>query len=390
MRSRILFVDDEPLMREFYTMVGSLLGSEYEVFTASSGKDGLTFLQNTPVDIVVSDLVMPEMNGQEFMAAVAREHPESMRIVISAHEDQLTVAQCLMFGHRYFSKPFDLKNLASILKRICRLKHQVGSEKLKRVITGLGALPTPPRLYLRLTEALNSPYSSLEEIGDIVQQDAGLTLKLLQISNSAYFGTQRRILTPADAVQTVGLEILRALVLCIHAFKFYQDKGFKSISTTDLWDHSLRVATAARKLARYENLSENACEETFVSGLLHDIGKLVLAANADADYQLVMERSRIEGTSVDQVEWEIFGATHAQVGAYLLGLWGLPEPVVSNVELHHSLDQVSHAGFTPAAAIHIAQFLERSPHRVSQLDTRFLKQIGVENRISEWQRVLEN
>lgn len=390
MRSRILFVDDEPLMREFYTMVGSLLGSEYEVFTASSGREGLSFLQSTPVDIVVSDLVMPEMNGQEFMAAVAREHPESMRIVISAHEDQLTVAQCLMFGHRYFSKPFDLKNLASILKRICRLKHQVGSEKLKRVITGLGALPTPPRLYLRLTEALNSPYSSVEEISDIVQQDAGLTLKLLQISNSAYFGVQRKILTPTDAVQIVGLEILRALVLCIHAFKFYQDKAFKSISTTELWDHSLRVATAARKLARYENLSENACEETFISGLLHDIGKLVLAANADADYQHVMERSRTEGTSVDQVEWEIFGATHAQVGAYLLGLWGLPEPVVSNVELHHSLEQVSHAGFTPAAAIHIAQFLERSPNRVAQLDTRFLKQIGVENRISEWQRVLEN
>src|SRR5687768_4407972 len=232
MRSRILFVDDEPLVREFYSMVGSLLGSDYEVYTVSSGEDGLQFLKRTPVDIVISDLVMPEMNGQEFMTAVAREHPESMRIVISAHEDQLTVAQCLMFGHRYFSKPFDLKNLASILKRICRLKHQVGSEKLKRVITGLGALPTPPRLYLRLTQAVNSPYSSLEEISAIVHEDPGLTLKLLQISNSAYFGVSRRILTPMEAVQIVGLEILRGLVLCVHAFKFYQDRSFKSVDTS--------------------------------------------------------------------------------------------------------------------------------------------------------------
>jgi putative nucleotidyltransferase with HDIG domain len=390
MRSRILFVDDEPLMREFYAMVGSMLGSEYEVFTAGSGKQGLAFLQETPVDIVVSDLVMPEMNGQEFMTAVAREHPESMRIVISAHEDQLTVAQCLMFGHRYFSKPFDLKNLASILKRICRLKHQVGSDKLKRVVTSLGALPTPPRLYLRLTQAVNSPYSSLEEISAIIEEDPGLTLKLLQISNSAYFGVSRKILTPMEAVQIVGLEILRALVLCVHAFKFYQDKSFKSISSVELWNHSVRVASNARKLARYEHLSESACEEAFVSGLLHDIGKLVMAANADSDYQLVMNRSKKECTPVDQVEWEIFGATHAQVGAYLLGLWGLPEPVVSTVVLHHSLDQIGNAGFSPAAAIHIAQFLERSPNRVSQLDTRFLRQIGVENRISEWERVLAN
>jgi HD-like signal output (HDOD) protein len=127
-----------------------------------------------------------------------------------------------------------------------------------------------------------------------------------------------------------------------------------------------------------------------VSGLLHDIGKLVLAGNADAEYQMVMERSRTEGTPVDQVEWEVFGATHAQIGAYLLGLWGLPEPVVNNVELHHSLDLNVNPGFTPAAAIHIAQFLERSPDRISQLDTRFLKRIGVENRISEWERVLRS
>jgi putative nucleotidyltransferase with HDIG domain len=389
MRSRILFVDDEPLMREFYAMVGTLLGSDYDVYTASSGKEGLEFLKRTPVDIVISDLVMPEMNGQEFMAAVSQAHPESMRIVISAHEDQLTVAQCLMFGHRYFSKPFDLKNLAGVLRRICHLKHQVGSEKLRKVISGLGALPTPPPVYVRLTKAVGSLFTSLDEIADIVQEDPGLTLKLLQIANSAYFANARKILTPADAVQVVGLDVLRALVLCIHAFKFYQEKNFKSISASELWSHSLRTATAARKLARYENLSSTACEEAFVSGLLHDIGKLVLAANADADYQEVMDRSRNEGTPVDQVEWEMFGATHAQIGAYLLGLWGLPEPIVNTVELHHSLDSHASSGFTPAAALHIAQFLERSPDRISQLDTRFLKQIGVENRVSEWERVLQ-
>ena len=223
-----------------------------------------------------------------------------------------------------------------------------------------------------------------------MQEDPGLTVKLLQISNSAYFGIARKIVTPVDAVQIVGLDILRALVLCIEAFKFYQDKQIKSISLSELWGHSLRTASAARKLAKYENLSIAACDESFVSGLLHDIGKLVLAGNADADYQIVTERSHREGTPADQIEWEIFGATHAQIGAYLLGLWGLPEAVVSNVELHHSLDLNANSGFSPAAAIHIAQFLQRSPNRISQLDTRFLKQIGVENRISEWERVLLN
>lgn len=390
MRSRILFVDDEPLMREFYAMVGSILGPEYQVFTAGSGAEGLKFLENTPVDIVVSDLVMPEMNGHEFMTTVAQAHPESMRIVISAHEDQLTVAQCLMFGHRYFAKPFDLKNLASVLKRICHLKHQVGSEKLKKVITGLGALPTPPRIHTRLNEALNSGYTSLDEIGGIIQEDPGLTVKLLQIANSVYFGVQQRVVSPMEAVQVVGLEVLRGLVLCLHAFKFYQNRVIRSVSATELWDHSLRTATSARRLAKYEQLPHQQCEETFVSGLLHDIGKLVLAANADDEYQLVIRRSQNEGTPASDLEQEVFGATHAQIGAYLLGLWGLPEPVVSTVEMHHSLEQVTSPGFTPVTAIHVAQCLEPSPHRISRINTKYLRTIGVENRVVEWQNVLAN
>lgn len=377
-------------MCEFYAMVGSILGPEYEVFTASSGREGMAFLQHTPVDIVVSDLVMPEMNGHEFMTAVAQEHPESMRIVISAHEDQLTVAQCLMFGHRYFSKPFDLKNLSAVLKRICNLKHQVGSTKLKKIIAGLGTLPTPPRIYSRLTEALNSAYASMEDIGQIVQEDPGLTLKLLQIANSAHFGISRRIATPMDAVQIVGLEILRGLVLCVHAFKFYQDRTIRSISATELWDHSMRTAVASRRLARHEQLPHHECEETFVGGLLHDVGKLVLAANADAEYQQVMRRSRNEGVAATVIEQEIFGATHAQVGAYLLGLWGLPEPIVSTVELHHSLENITTQGFTPVTAIHVAQCLEPSPYRISRINTSYLKQIGVDNRVLEWQAVLAN
>jgi putative nucleotidyltransferase with HDIG domain len=377
-------------MREYYAMLGAVLNNEYEIFTAASGKEGLEFLAKTPVDIVVSDLVMPQMSGHEFMGHVANEHPESMRIVISAHDDQLTVAQCLMFGHRYFNKSIDLPNLASILKRIARLKHQVGTGKLKRVISGLGALPTLPRLYFQLNEAVNSPFSSLSEIADIIQQDAGLTVKLLQVANSAYFGMSRRVLTPLEAVQVIGIEVLRGIVLCVHAFKFYQERQIKSFSPTELWSHSLRTAHAARRLAEYENLSRAECDEAFVCGLLHDIGKLIMAANADSDYAEVVQRSRSEALPMDRVEQEIFGATHAQVGAYLLGLWGLPESVIDAIELHHSLDTISAPGFSSLTAVHVAQALEPSAPRAQNLNVEYLKRIGLENRVEQWQRVLLN
>ena len=115
-----------------------------------------------------------------------------------------------------------------------------------------------------------------------------------------------------------------------------------------------------------------------------------MAANADAEYQLVMKLSRDNGVPSEEAEQEIFGATHAQVGAYLLGLWGLPEPVVSNVDLHHSLAATVQKGFSPVTAIHIAQCLDTKPTGANRLDLDYLRQIGMDDRVSDWQRILLN
>jgi putative nucleotidyltransferase with HDIG domain len=389
MHHRILFVDDEPLMREFYSVVGNLLGQDYEIFTAGSGREGLELLEHTPMDIVVSDLAMPQMSGADFMTQVMHGHPESMRIVISGHADQLTVAQCLMFGHRYFHKPFDLKNLTNVLRRICQLKQLVSNEKIKRIISGLGALPTPPELYLRLTQALNSEDSSIEDIAEIVKEDPGLTVKLLQIVNSAAFGVSRKITTVPESVQIIGFQILRAIMLTVQAFKFYEGNALRSLSLTQLWNHSLRTAIAAERLARFENLPAQSCEEAFVAGLLHDIGKLILAANADEEYETVFQKSRAENLPLDMVEKDSFGATHAEIGAYLLGLWGIPESIINTVELHHSPNKDTSNRFSPVTALHLAQCLDPTENRLSRIDHEYLQRLGVDDRVTLWQDLLK-
>jgi len=390
MQHRILFVDDEPLMREFYRMIGSLLGVEYEIFLASDGLEGLNLLKTTPMDIVVSDLAMPGLNGPDFLTKVMRSHPESLRIVISGHSDQLTVAQCLMFGHRYFHKPFDIKLVTSVLRRICQLKEQVCNEKIKRVISGLGALPTPPDLYLRLAKELSSPLSTLDSIAAIVKEDPGLTVKLLQIVNSAAFGISRKISNVPEAVQLIGTQILRAIMLTVQAFKFYEETSMRSVSLTQLWNHSLRTAIAAERLARFEKLPPQWCEEAFVAGLLHDIGKLVLAANADEEYEMIFKKSRAENIPLDQLEKEMFGATHAQIGAYLLGLWGIPENIINTVELHHNLSEDTAGRFSAVTALHLAQCLDPTENRAMRLDHDYLQRLGIDDRIPAWREALNN
>ncbi|HEV8541434.1 MAG TPA: HDOD domain-containing protein, partial [Verrucomicrobiae bacterium] len=305
MAKRLLFVDDEPTIRDLYASIESALGHGHQVFTASRGDEALELMAQTQFDVVVSDLAMPEMDGIEFLNEVLRSYPESARIVISGFADRLKIAECLTVGHRFFSKPFNFRTLVGLLKRICQYSYLVNSEKLRRTVCGSGALPTPPETYLRLSEALNSPYSDLHDIGRIVEQDAGLTTKLLHIVSSAQFGVLRQVVTPSEAVQVIGIEILRALMLGIHAFNFYEGKPFAADTFKELWAHCLRTAAGARKIALLEGLPIEKAEEFFLAGLLHDIGKLVLSANAEKEYRLVLDLSKKAAVPLHQAEMGI-------------------------------------------------------------------------------------
>jgi putative nucleotidyltransferase with HDIG domain len=153
----------------------------------------------------------------------------------------------------------------------------------------------------------------------------------------------------------------------------------------DLWNHSLRTAVAARKIARAQSLRTEETEECFLTGLLHDIGKLILAANAEEEYKMVFDLATKAKIPMEQAENGIFGSTHAQVGAYLLALWGLPDSVVRAVESHHSMDG-PHETFSSGLAVHIAQCLDpTAPQRKSQLRMDILEQLDLAERIPDWE-----
>jgi putative nucleotidyltransferase with HDIG domain len=385
---RLLFVDDEPLIRELYSTLGATLGKGHEVHTAANAVEALDLLDEKNFDVVVSDLAMPEMDGIEFLNEVVRAYPQSARIVISGFADRLKVAECLTVGHRFFSKPFHLNGLSVLLRRICQYSYLVSNDRVRKMVCGTGALPTPPETYVRLRELVASPHAHIDDISAVVEEDPGLSTKLLHIVNSAQFGMARQIVAPSEAVQIAGLEIIKALVLGSQVFNFYDRHNYTRSAFKDLWTHSVNTAVAARKVALVEGLPMDAAEECFFAGLLHDIGKLILAANAEREYGVAMELSSKAGLPLEQAEMGIFASTHAHVGAYLLALWGVPDSVISAVELHHTLDPSRITGFDAALAVHVAQNLEPGGARKKLLNTALLEKLGLMDRLPVWEEAI--
>lgn len=388
MAKRVLFVDDETSILGIYQMLQPFLGEDYTVSTASSGEEALGLMENDRFDVVVSDLTMPRMSGAELLTQVAQRWPSSARVVVSGFADELTIAKCLMVGHRYFSKPFDPLALTKAVQTLSDARETAVNDKIRDYVGKIDALPTQSHTYLSLTKALGSNSASVREISSLIEQDPALTSKVLQTVNSAMFGAARRITSVREAVQLIGFQVLRALVLGIQVFDFFQNAALK-LSLNSLWSHSLTTALHAKQIAALEHLPEAQIDEAFLAGLLHDIGKVALAASSPNEYQNLWHLHRQNSSALRAGELATFGATHAEVGAYLLKLWGLPTTIIDAVEHHHSVRPADTESFTALMAVVVAQ--EFSPNRAPSPElSALLEKSGYAPRFAAWRAALED
>jgi HD-like signal output (HDOD) protein/CheY-like chemotaxis protein len=330
-QKRVLFVDDEPAIRCIFEMLAPFLGEQTRISTAGSGREALKLMSETRFDVIVSDLTMPEMSGVELLSRVAEVSPSTARVVLSGDVDELTVSKCLLAAHRYFTKPFDPITLTKAIQSLGRAVDAAPRSEIRELVGKLDALPTPSETYLQLMKVLNSPDKSLEEIAQIVEADPSLATKVLQAVNSAMFGAGRQIASIFEAVQLIGLQVLRALVLTIHVFDFYQNLRLKN-EVKQLWAHSAEVARHARQICSDRHWPAEVMEQSFLSGLLHDVGRLILAATPEATRSNLFPQYKFyrEG----EAECMVSRLIEAEAAAYLLSLWGLPETVIETVRDH--------------------------------------------------------
>jgi len=216
-----------------------------------------------------------------------------------------------------------------------------------------------------------------------------MTAKILKMVNSAFFGLRCTIDTPHEAVAYLGIETVKTLVLADGIFGESAHLETRLFSLEDLWHHSMTVATCAKAIAIAELASPAIQEVAFVGGILHDVGVLLLATSFPEGYDRVVEAVRLEQLELPVAEQREFGVSHAVMGAYLLGLWGLPAHILEIVSAHHQPSFTAYGGFNALLAVHAADVLSgrqcRHPlFKSGQLDALLIEKTGLGTRLPIW------
>jgi HD-like signal output (HDOD) protein len=351
---RVLFVDDEPRILEGLRRMLRPQRHEWDMAFAPGGEAALALLEATPFDVIVSDMRMPGIDGATLLCRVRERYPHMVRIVLSGHTELSTALRVVPVAHQFLAKPCDAEMLRVSIERACHLRGLLAHEAIRHTVTALGDLPSVPRTYEALTQALGDPDTSLQKVSKIIEQDVGVSAKVLQLVNSAFFGIAHSMTSIQSAVAYLGINTLKNLVLSVEIFRaFKPTRDLPGFSLEKLQRHAQLTAHIAGRLPVPKHLTEIAV----VAGMLHDVGKLILAWKLSEHFQQVLAEGVEARCPTFEVEERLDGFSHAEIGAYLLGLWGIPYSIVEGVALHHGPNRVPHQNFDAASAVYVANLL---------------------------------
>jgi HD-like signal output (HDOD) protein len=354
---RILFVDDDPAMSRELAGIWGAMPSTWEMEICPSGSAAFALMEQKTFDVVVANMHLAAKSGAELLDEVMARHPRTVRLILADRVDKQAVARCVASTHQYLSKPCNAAELRAAIERVSDLEASLPNEILRRLVGRMDRLPSLPTVYLEIQEALHDPDRDLSEFGRIVGTDIAMTAQVLKLVNSAFFGLRREISDATEAVGYLGVDTLQTLVLTVHLFTEFEGAKNCGFSLEALSRHSFQTALACKAIARHEQRERQFIEQAFCAGMLHDTGKLILAHNFPVPYGRILEVAEKDAQAVHQVEQRVLGASHADVGGLLLGLWGLPSPVVEAIALHHKPGRETLPGLTPLLVLCAADAL---------------------------------
>ena len=393
MKKRILFVgQDQALCQEFQAQCPGP-ESAWTVQHVGTEEEALALCHQQTIAAVVADVNLGGKNGTDLLDAFMRRQPKALRIIISDLSDVESTMKCIGHAHHHVLKPCSAQTLLQVLEQAFAQEAWLPSEPVQGLIAQMRQVPSPLKAYTQIVEEMKSPSCSLEKIGQLIEQDPAITAKVLQLANSVVFGRELNMASPVEAIGFIGLETTKAVVLLAHTFSSFDNLKLVHFSVEDLWRHSVQVGRLARRVAELEQAEEDMAEQAFAAGLLHDIGKLLFAANHAGLFGKVLRLAREQHCNLWEAESQVLpGVGHAELGATVLGIWGLPKTITEAVALHHCPWRQRGHTFSPTTAVHVANILDHESHpdpaiiMPSQINTSYLKDLGLAGRVEDWRK----
>lgn len=388
---RVVFVDDDEVELSRLREMMAPLATAWTMTFVSSAEEALQIIRQQEIDVVVSDMSMPRMDGGELFRTMKAEYPDIVRIIMSNRAELPRVMRVVSIAHQFLTKPCEPAELRSLVARAAEMHQRLSNPELRKIIGQIGSLPSPSTIVMELNSLLAHPDAQVKDVAPVIQDDVAISAKVLQMVNSAYFGLSHHMTDIRDAVAYLGLDTVRNLTVAVEVFRTLgSERNVPTGIVDEIHAHSTAVAHLARELV----INKEHAHDAYVGGLLHDVGHLALATRSPDMYVEIREKVTAGGHILD-VEREILGATHADIGAYLLQLWALPYRVIEAVARHHDAPDLVETGMNAIHATYIAEHLLSQQHNAAegfwefseeekQIDPVYLARLDMTERVASW------
>ncbi|KZZ52398.1 hypothetical protein A3765_01280 [Oleiphilus sp. HI0130] len=362
---RILFVDDEQNILD--GIQRALFDSDWDIETANSGEDALECFEEEPFDVIVSDMRMPGMDGEKLLGKIEEKYPDTVRVVLSGQADQAAALRSSFISHRWLDKPFDPDELINVLSLIENALNSMPNSEMRRLICGIRSLPSPPRVYAQI-QSLIQNNADLENIAAVIEEDAALATKVLQVTNSALFSRGGETTDVHAAVVRLGAEMVKEFVLFAETYSTVSSSPLLDIEK--ITKESFMISKMAALIAA--DIDQSMVADAQLAGLLSDLGQgALIQAFPDKAQEYVDRISYATEKEIEEIELELFGLADAQVGAYLLLMWGFSAEIFNAVLTGRLYERSISSSSVLPVIIHMARQLARGIDVLPELIERF-------------------
>ncbi|WP_135075256.1 response regulator [Terasakiella sp. SH-1] len=395
-KPHILFVDDESNI-----LMGLRRGlhgkrKKWQMSFCESGRDALALMENETIDVIVSDMRMPQMDGAQLLEEVCKISPDTARVVLSGYSKDETILKVVGAAHQYLAKPCDFDLLEDTLERLITFRANMVKYEVRERITKMKSLPSLPEIYHELMAELENDYSTNKSIAAIMEKDVGMKAQVLKVCNSAFFGLPQRVNDLSAAVSLLGLDTLKSMSLLSGVFSSFEGSAQEIVVLENICNESMQISLVAQRVAKELEFDQMDCDQAGCAGTLSHVGSLLMAISWPKEFKQAMVLSVQKNKPVQDVEKVILGVDHAWVGAYFLGLWGFSFPVCEAVAYQHNPKNCPDVPQPILAALYLAHELMEFSHSdqpnfeefADTLDQEFLSQQKIDISSLKWEDIL--